>query len=106
MPPIQQSQKMHAILVPLGPAWQKVRKKKPGIELYQPDRAHPSPLSTYLIVCVFYKALLKKSPVGLPPQSYDGKVKKYSPHLKLIRLDSKDAIFLQKASRIRTNLPL
>ncbi len=90
------AKELGAILVPVGPVWQKVRKQKPDIQLYQSDSAHPSSVGTYLIACVFYKTLFNKSPIGLPSQSYEGKAKKDSPRPKMIKLNPKDARFLQK----------
>jgi len=42
----------------LGQAWW------PDIELYQPDKRHPSLLGTYLPACTVCAATTKKSPVG------------------------------------------
>lgn len=55
-----------AELVPVGLAWQRARELRPLIPIYDADQIHPSPLGTYLTACVFYGALTKKSPVGLP----------------------------------------
>ena len=54
--------------MPVGLAWQRARELRPLIPLYDTDQIHPSPLGTYLTACVFYGALTKKSPVGLPPR--------------------------------------
>jgi hypothetical protein len=53
-----------ALVVPAGLAFGKAIAKRPGIELYQPDKRHPSLAGTYLAVCTTYAALRKKSPVG------------------------------------------
>jgi hypothetical protein len=37
---------------------------KPELELYVPDKRHPSLAGTYLAACTVYAALLGKSPVG------------------------------------------
>jgi hypothetical protein len=89
------AKELRAILVPVGPLWQMVRRKKPEIELYQSDRAHPSSIGTYLIVCIFYATLFKKSPIGLPFISYESKSQKIPPHQKSVELNPKVAHFLQ-----------
>jgi len=54
-----------ALVVPVGPAFERVRAETPGLVLYAPDRLHPSLAGTYLAACVFYGALFDESPVGL-----------------------------------------
>jgi hypothetical protein len=53
-----------ALVVPAGLAFAKAIAKRPGLELYQPDKRHPSLAGTYLAACTTYAAVLKKSPVG------------------------------------------
>ena len=60
------AQPLGALSCPVGPAWAKVLKRRPGLELYQGDGSHPSPAGSYLGACVFYEVLYGKSPVGLP----------------------------------------
>ena len=60
------AQEIDAILVPVGPIWDKVRKERPDIKLFDDDGSHPSHYGTYLSSCVFYKSLTGKSPLGLP----------------------------------------
>lgn len=43
--------------IPVGPIWEEARKKKPELELFDPDGSHPSPIGTYLIASVFYHAI-------------------------------------------------
>ena len=54
-----------ALVVPVGPAFERVRAENPRLVLYAPDRLHPSLAGTYLAACVFYGALFDESPVGL-----------------------------------------
>jgi hypothetical protein len=57
-----------AVVVPVGQAWEKVRKLRPDIQLFDKDGSHPSPSGTYLSACVFYAVLSGKSPLGLTPR--------------------------------------
>ncbi len=61
----------HALLAPVGPAWQSVLAKEPKAALYAGDGIHPSSEGTYLAACVFYAVLAKQSPVGLPGRLTD-----------------------------------
>ncbi len=88
------AKKLKATVVPVGPVWQMVSKKKPEISLYDPDGSHPSPAGTYLIGCVFYGSLLGRSPIGLPYRTYESSEKTLS-HPKMIDLAEKDARALQ-----------
>jgi hypothetical protein len=54
-----------ALVVPVGLAFHKVTQEYPGIDLYRPDKSHPTVAGTYLAACVFYAALYQKSPAGL-----------------------------------------
>ena len=53
-----------ALVIPAGLAFAKAIAKRPALELYQPDKRHPSLAGTYLAVSTTYAALYRKSPVG------------------------------------------
>ena len=53
-----------AQVVPAGLAFAKSVQRRPDLELYAPDKRHPSLAGTYLAACTVYAALLGKSPVG------------------------------------------
>jgi hypothetical protein len=53
-----------ALVIPAGRAFARVRKLQPELNLYAPDRRHPSPAGTYLAACVTLAALTGRSPVG------------------------------------------
>lgn len=63
------------LVIPAGLAFAKAISRKPDLELYQPDKRHPSLAGTYLATCAVYATLLRKSPVGakytagLPPET-------------------------------------
>ena len=54
------------LVIPAGLAFARAVAQRPELELYQPDKRHPSPAGTYLAVCTTYAALYGKSPVGNP----------------------------------------
>lgn len=58
--------KSKAVLIPVGPAWEKVREEHPQLQLYASDGMHPSAEGVYLSACVIYASLTGESPVGLP----------------------------------------
>ena len=53
-----------ALVIPAGLAFAKAIARRPDLELYQPDKRHPSLIGTYLAACTAYAAVFKKSPVG------------------------------------------
>ncbi len=54
-----------ALVIPAGLAFARVVERRPDINLYLPDKRHPSLAGTYLAAATTYAALFKKSPVGL-----------------------------------------
>src|SRR5258708_3092030 len=54
----------HALVIPAGLAFARAIAQRPEIELYQPDKRHPSLPGTYLAACTTYAAIFRKSPVG------------------------------------------
>jgi hypothetical protein len=58
--------KIKARVVPVGPAWAKVRAMDKPPTLYHTDQVHPGKDGSYLAACVFYATLYGKSPEGLP----------------------------------------
>ena len=63
------------LVIPAGIAFAKAIARKPDLELYQPDKRHPTVAGTYLAANTVYAALTRKSPVGakytagLPPET-------------------------------------
>jgi hypothetical protein len=53
-----------ALVIPAGLAFANAIAKRPDLELYQPDKRHPSLFGTYLSACTTYAAIYRKSPVG------------------------------------------
>ena len=78
----------NALVIPAGLAFAKAIAKRPELELYQPDKRHPTLAGTYLAACTTYAALRKKSPVGI----------KYS-----AGLDAELATFLQTVAADTVN---
>ncbi|MDR1777045.1 MAG: hypothetical protein LBR31_04360 [Desulfovibrio sp.] len=71
------------LVIPAGLAFAASVKERPDINLYVPDKRHPSKAGTYLGACAAYAALFKKSPEGI---SYT------------FGLDGETAAFLQKTA--------
>ncbi len=60
------SREQQGLLAPVGLAWQRVRRERPGLELYVEDGHHPGPTGTYLAACVFYASLFRQPCLGAP----------------------------------------
>lgn len=54
----------NALVIPAGLAFARLRAKQPELNLYQPDKRHPTLAGTYLAACVTFTALTGRSPVG------------------------------------------
>lgn len=54
-----------ALVIPAGLAFAKAISRRPALELYQPDKRHPSLAGTYLAAATVYASLYGRSPVGL-----------------------------------------
>jgi hypothetical protein len=53
-----------ALVIPAGLAFAAAIAARPELELYQPDKRHPSLIGTYLAACTVFATTTKKSPVG------------------------------------------
>jgi hypothetical protein len=77
---------IHAILLPVGPAFDEAYRRRPGIALQMDfDGNNPTLLGTYLESAVLYEALYGRSVVG-NPYDYFGRISK------------DDALFLQRVA--------
>lgn len=92
----QLAERIDATVVPVGLAWEKARKLRPDIELYDPDNSHPSNVGSYLSACVFYAKLTGKSPVGLPSRLISKDIDGEKLYLNI--LPGGDAQFCQKVA--------
>ena len=54
----------NALVIPAGLAFARARQKQPELNLYQPDKRHPTLPGTYLAACTSFAALTGRSPVG------------------------------------------
>ena len=54
----------NALVIPAGLAFARAISKQPELNLYVPDKRHPSLAGTYLASCVVFAALTGRSPVG------------------------------------------
>jgi Domain of unknown function (DUF4886) len=53
-----------ALVIPAGLAFARARSMQPELNLYAPDKRHPSLAGTYLAACTTFAALTGRSPVG------------------------------------------
>ena len=68
---IEVGNKIGALVIPAGLAFEEAYKRQPGIKLQKEyDGSHPDLIGTYLAACVTYAALYHKSPVGNPYTYY------------------------------------
>jgi hypothetical protein len=78
--------KLGALVIPVGLAFEEAYKERPGIKLQkQYDGSHPDLIGTYLAACVVYASLYDRSPVGNPYDYYGA-------------IDKDTALFLQKVA--------
>ena len=54
----------NALVIPAGLAFARAVGKQPELNLYAPDKRHPSLAGTYLAACTVFAALTGRSPVG------------------------------------------
>jgi hypothetical protein len=52
-------------VAPVAVAWQRVLRERPDLDLFAPDREHPSIHGTYLETCVVYATVMRSSPMPL-----------------------------------------
>jgi len=52
----------HELVIPAGLAFAKVFKDRPDLNLYQPDKRHPTLIGTYLAASTIYASLYHRSP--------------------------------------------
>jgi hypothetical protein len=58
-------QQLGVKVAPVGSAFSRSLQERPGLKLYSFD-GHPTLQGTYLVACVFYGIIFKRSPVGNP----------------------------------------
>ena len=54
----------NALVIPAGLAFARAVGKQPELNLYAPDKRHPSLAGTYLAACTVFAVLTERSPVG------------------------------------------
>jgi hypothetical protein len=80
-----------AFVIPAGLAFAKSVQRRPELNLYAPDKRHPSMAGTYLAAATIYAALFKKSPVDL--QYTAGLDEATAKHLQTVARDTVDDYF-------------
>jgi hypothetical protein len=66
------SREQRGLLAPVGKAWLRVRRERPGLELYSEDGHHPGPAGTYLAACVLFTSLFDRPCLGAPRRLVGG----------------------------------
>lgn len=72
-------------VVPVGMVWKSV-KEKSNIDLYAPDRAHPSKNGSYLIASTFYNAIFNESTENIFTSTVDSK------NAEIIKVEAKEIV--------------
>ena len=90
------AEEINARIVPVGLAWKRALVLRPGLELYDQDGSHPSPLGAYLSACVFYGVITGESPIGLPERVITKD--QYGDKIYLNIQSANDALFCQKVA--------
>jgi len=54
-----------ARIAPVGIAWEKAMKERPGVNMYARDKEHPSIQGTYLALYVLYSTIFQENPLKL-----------------------------------------
>jgi len=83
------AEKLGAVLVPIGAAWQQALREKPELVLHNPDGGHPGLQGAYLNACVYYAVLTGQSPVGYCKPAVLGQE---------VRIDRDTALFLERVA--------
>lgn len=65
------ARRLNATLIPIGTVWHAVRLANPNVELYDPDKHHPSPAGSLLLASVVYTTLTDHAP-GPGPDTVRG----------------------------------
>lgn len=58
------AKELNVDVAPVGLAWQEAAKQRPNMNMYGPDREHPSIYGTYLATCVIYATIYNRDPSG------------------------------------------
>jgi hypothetical protein len=74
------------LVIPVGLAFAKSIASKPEVELYAPDKRHPSVAGTYLSAATTYATLFNQSPVGLKYNA--GLSPEVASHLQQVAIDT------------------
>ncbi len=86
---VELAEKLGAILVPIGAAWQQALRERPGLVLYNPDGGHPGMHGAYLNACVYYAVLTGWSPEGYHSPAVLGRE---------VKIDMETALFLERVA--------
>lgn len=62
---IQMAFDNHAMVAPVGAAWQNTIATNPAFDLFSADQSHPALHGSYLAACVFYASIFRQTPAGL-----------------------------------------
>jgi len=84
-----------AYVAPVGEAWKRALRRRPGLVLHTADHSHPNPKGSYLAACVFFATLLGAGPEGLPARVT---IRDDGERRVLAALKREEAAFLQRVA--------
>ncbi len=83
------AEKLGAVLVPIGAAWQQALRERPELTLHNPDGGHPGMHGAYLNACVYYAVLTGRSAEGYCKPAVLGRE---------VQIDHDTALFLERVA--------
>lgn len=90
----QAAKENDAGIIYVGDVWEKAKKLRPTVGLYEEDGSHPSDLGAFLTACKFVKDLTGELPDELP--AYYDWVDQNGEWITLLELDRFDVVFCTK----------
>jgi hypothetical protein len=81
-------------VVPIGELWKKAISLRPDLNLYDPDKSHPSPIGTYLNATAFFKYLTGNNAITLDKRITD--IDRNGQKIYLSIMTEQNATFIQQ----------
>ncbi|MDE2079644.1 MAG: hypothetical protein KGI73_04665 [Patescibacteria group bacterium] len=88
------ARRLHVAVIPSVKAFLLASRKKPAMNLYEPDGHHQNPLGAYLVADLFYRKIFRKPAYNLPLRSYVSRTQKIPQNPRTMEIPKADAEFL------------